>query len=895
MKKYGLIYPKVVNNETKKKKEEFIKKDEKVLKEKQPANLGQYLPIFWGKYILKAFLIYISDVIDELEATSGYPEDDKIKGIVRHIGAVLAGDVYKQIVSNDNIVELVNCYMYYGEEHQTSNGITIPGLFVHPHQTYCNESDYYVMSLIAPFNTYDSIKDEALSFFSHIYGRSNGTAVWQGGYLNYKNKIDFHPFILDGKGKTNEEWQEERKNKNVFGGNFSFLDIYDNPHFYDDHLSYYPRFYVNKGNQSNLGMFDLTYGSFYPGMLTISETLSYFPEDEKEKIELYFQVNKTETFYKNIILDLLYRSGFDVINTYTNNMLDLGEDDSNSKYYINVIFKEQITIKEALEKIADYVGIYIYYRNDRFYIKPKYSKVLNIKKELSEEEITFNINSQKKEELYSIYTAEWEEFSDNLKLETNKRQTTLINETIWNLSKEEKRIDLSCYRDEETVKTRLTEILNSESWEKKFGSFSTNLFHYDIVPGDIVKLNLTNSLGGAVNVFILSKEIKENGIEFKFVEYSPISDYNSGAYPSPPIEPTYIPSFTSEITELPSSIRYENNTVVNIACFTSNKLYNYLWNHMSDDFSLEIYKSATYNGEYSLFKTLKNNIKSYDIFNSLKGYTTSAYIMGKNGITFGIKKGSEHIFTIYNVYKSIFHNRYDNKFDFKYLAILDISSNEKKYVFMEYVSHTNEEYTFKILQAPIFEVTDKDYIEFPTSVRVQIIALYPDFQNQNWFGIDTSYNYLDYQEMLELNDNTPFYAKLRLVNNTTGEITSLNTTNIYYISPNGIAQVPLLVGDIKAERNGNDVEISWYPTNWKMSLDGAGVKQAQDCIYNTNPQFEGSFVYSIDGGVEIEVNNPNVTISNSGSFTIEVKQKINGIVGEGRSLNIGIEDKIYKT
>ena len=122
-----------------------------------------------------------------------------------------------------------------------------------------------------------------------------------------------------------------------------------------------------------------------------------------------------------------------------------------------------------------------------------------------------------------------------------------------------------------------------------------------------------------------------------------------------------------------------------------------------------------------------------------------------------------------------------------------------------------------------------------------------------------------------------------------GDISQATAIHVVCTRKGATPQKPAL---IEATRTGEQVHVKWWPITYLY--DGAGDAPADAYTDRWPPDVEGDFEYTIDGTAWTATSGVEVTITNSGAFTFQVRHRWNGRTGPARSLQIGTNDGTYR-
>lgn len=120
---------------------------------------------------------------------------------------------------------------------------------------------------------------------------------------------------------------------------------------------------------------------------------------------------------------------------------------------------------------------------------------------------------------------------------------------------------------------------------------------------------------------------------------------------------------------------------------------------------------------------------------------------------------------------------------------------------------------------------------------------------------------------------------------------ALDTATRITVTPQNIAKTPLPVSRIRAVRSGSTVTVDLYPIT-KEYADGAGKYNADSYTDQYPILVEGQFLVTY-GSTTATFSTPNFTITQSGAFTLSVKHFNNGLYSSAVSLSVGSADGEY--
>ncbi len=631
--------------------------------------------------------------------------------------------------------------------------------------------------------------------------------------------------------------------------------------------------FQNIGNEDSYIPESGIYASKMPGIVTLGLTFAQLGNEEAKGPALRIIVSKPSTWYKEIILDLLYRAGHD-ITRYTKNNFNVPDDDD-PEYYLDFLIGDQMSFREAIEKIIERTGTQLYYL-DRYYIKEKYQTDYTSAGTLNQDEIGFDLSGQEMEEIPRIYKGYWND-RDDFFMDEYQKEVSICNDSIVTANGPvDKNIDIDGLQSEAAAVKMISKVMKNETWPKFYGTIETSMAGYRYQPGDVITLNLPDYLPGQIDMEIQKKEIGDETISFEVVQIAPISTQNAGgteeyeAY----VEANIPVIDDATIIEIPENTRYEHQSVLLLSWNMTATLLEYLAANSSFVYQILLYKSSVEAGPYSFWKNTGDETLFRRIISANGTLAADIY-----------ESGREHTEeTDTSNYILVDGLNYESSMVIDDIAILKI---ENEYIVARAVSKVGSSWRFYGYQKRLFGSEPADHL---IGVEVDVFICHPG--ESSAFGFDADWSELSYRNILETDEEC--YIKPIILKKGLNEISSISNTPAIHIIPTGEAEVPLKVGRIKAVRTGSNVDIDWHPISNISAYDGAGIKRAQDQLPPEEPwPHEGDFKYQINGGGMTQTSDYTLTISDASAFTLEVLQVRSGIEGESRICVIGAADGTY--
>lgn len=209
-----------------------------------------------------------------------------------------------------------------------------------------------------------------------------------------------------------------------------------------------------------------------------------------------------------VLYEILIEAGVGTADINTPSFQDAADYWHSKGYAINMSLTDQVTAREAIQKVFNYVDGAMYMNeDDQFVLKAFTENDSSLATINTEDFLEFSFERPSWDEVYSDFRAE---FIDEDK-EYSKRALRVINSAVRGITgyTRQMSVNLTAFRDVNTASKRLWEIARKNSYPASTIQFTTDMRYSKRVVGDVITINNTDY--GIVNAQfrIISKNLKQ--------------------------------------------------------------------------------------------------------------------------------------------------------------------------------------------------------------------------------------------------------------------------------------------------------------------------------------------------------------------------------------------------
>jgi len=507
---------------------------------------------------------------------------------------------------------------------------------------------------------------------------------------------------------------------------------------------------------------------------------------------------------------------------------------------INFVISQSMTLREACEKMLEYVDAFLDYNEDGKIVIKVMKKTDTPKLTIKDDFISFSMAK-------NTWTSVPNQFVANFVEDGVVRTIIVENEASQQQAGRKVRdeIDLTAFIDRSTALKRLTEIMKRETAPKMALTLKLPIRYSICAPGDVVKIiNTEVGMEADFRVYSVSEPKQDsNEIEMQLIQHSDakFDSYYEDVGGSLWEEPTYelVPFSKIKIVELDYLSRFgyqvallilvsrETGFETGFAVYISTDGLTWRPLGTSRTFAVAGTLETDYpDTTYDIDDDVGFIFTPYKDFQQFSSISRSALFTEPRCVVIG---NEIMAFQNYSPYGGV---------SYKVTGIVrGINYTQKE-------SHRAGEQVF------VAQIKDNIFVvPYTTTFYLKIVPLF----------IST-----------ELNP---------------GLVSSIQVT------PSLKARRPLKPTRVMATRSGNTVKVDVFAIT-KEYIVGAGKQNAD--VYTDEYPFtvEGKFAVTIDG-VTTFYDSPHFTIERAGSFVMTVKHFMNGMYSNSITLTVGAEDGIY--
>jgi len=603
---------------------------------------------------------------------------------------------------------------------------------------------------------------------------------------------------------------------------------------------------------------------------------------------------KNGCWYREALLDLIRISGNEW-EDYNINDWGIIDDLDDPRYFINMAFSDQITIKDAMLEICNAVGVICYfdYEKGKFQLRKQALEEYISVATFDAKEVQLTLTTETNEEIYSTYRGTYQEyetaeiFGQDMKTFTKESSVIVVqsdlNRRLVGYKKAD--TDFNMYYEPNPVQARLTEVLKQDSWKKHYGTARAPLKYYKIKPGEVVTVRDPEQLLSDIQMMVTSSSIEDTHVDFTLEQITPITSfYSEGGGGETGFGPAEIPIADEvEITKVPQNARSNWNPQYLLRIFPSVALLDYLENHATEQYRIMLYASDTETGNYSFYKYI-SEFSSYwehihpwnepgedpvlwDDLTEYPGHTKET-----DSYTIELRFGS---FLTVGLQTSPLLVKLENEWIFAKTFETDPGSPNS--IFLKGIARG---------QLGSLKASHTKWIH-----QGKIFRLWSESGDPSeYFGFDSSNNQLTYQNFRDYLE--PKWIKVIFVMENGMKISPIETTPPVQITDVS-EPLPWVPTHVKAVRSSTTVNISWHFRSPYQTFEGAGTKTPAGMVPHDTPLYTQGFRISINGGGLIDPGGYTYVVNDANSFTVTLYQYEYGRLGPGVTYTIGTNDGTY--